>query len=98
MAVVTSVLAEQSGIGARLLAESTYLPPPHSTGLAVKPTERSMSLIPKKKLPQLQADTSSAFSVEVKSGFSWVPDVWERGGGPTILRTLVFLGSIICTN
>jgi hypothetical protein len=90
--IVTVVLAEQSGIGVRLLAGAHICLRRTAKGLVVGPTQRPVPLAPEKKVPQLQADFSSEFTVEVKNEFSWVPAVWEGARGAIILpRFLSFL-------
>jgi hypothetical protein len=73
VAIVTRVLAEQSGNGVRLLAEAHICFRRTAKVIVVGLTESPMPLAPEKKLPQLQAEFSSEFSAEVKHEFSWVP-------------------------
>jgi hypothetical protein len=55
-AIVTRVLAEQSGIRVRLLAGAHICLCRTAKGLVVGPTERPVPLAVEKELPHLQAD------------------------------------------
>lgn len=89
MAIVTRVLAEQSGIGVLLLAGAHICLRRTEKGLFVRPTERPMPLAPEKRVQQLQDDFSSQFSAEVKNVFSWVPALREGAQRQTILPTFL---------
>jgi len=89
MAIVTRVLAEQSGLRVRLLAGAHICLRRTAKGLVVGSTERPRPLASERNVPQLQADFSSQFSAEIKNVFSWVPAIQEGARSQTILPTFL---------